>query len=80
MEYIQGQSFSVITTNSIFNEEGLDVVKDYYVINRSGLKDQNENNMKIASDNVEFENVELNIKWTKDDNGFQLINLEVKNK
>lgn len=64
----------------IFNEEGLDVVKDYYVINRSGLEDKNENNMKIASDNVEFENVELNIKWTKDDDGFQLINLEVKNK
>ena len=62
----------------IFNEEGLDVVKDSYVIYRSGLKDSGENNMKIAADNIEFENVVLNIKWSKDDNGFLLINLEVK--
>ena len=64
----------------VFTEEGFDIVQDPMIITRSGLKNMGEENFKIAADNIEFENIEFNIKWSKDDNGYQVTNLEVKNK
>ena len=48
------------------------------MIIRSGVKDQGEEDFKIAADNVEFENVKLSIQWTKNEDGYLLKDLKVK--
>lgn len=68
--------------NPIFSDQGFEVfnLNQPQIIIKSGLKDSGEENFKIAADNIEFENIMLNIKWSKDENGYILINLEVRSK